>query len=208
MDLKRRNFIKLSGAASVASCIPSIGKSTQLPPSTNRRPENVLGPIDGYGPHTGSLVSMMIWMRDLVMSGVQGISIYDLDYIHDEDSNSIGGMLLHLAAVDRWYQVNSFGSENACHPQSMKLDWSIPMNLGARGRNLIKKNPLSFYEDILSEVREHTFAEFGRRDDEWMLAVDESFGWGPTNNLCKWFHVCEHESNHNGQIKYIKKRIV
>jgi hypothetical protein len=24
--------------------------------------------------------------------------------------------------------------------------------------------------------------------------------WGPTNNLCKWFHVCEHESHHLGQI--------
>lgn len=30
---------------------------------------------------------------------------------------------------------------------------------------------------------------------------------GPTNNYCKWFHVCEHESNHNGQIKFLKSRL-
>ena len=39
------------------------------------------------------------------------------------------------------------------------------------------------------------------------MTVDKEWGWGPTNNYCKWFHVCEHESNHNGQIKFLKKRI-
>ena len=49
--------------------------------------------------------------------------------------------------------------------------------------------------------------EFARLGDEWLMTVDEDFFWGPTNNYCKWFHVCEHESNHNGQIKYIVKRL-
>ena len=40
-----------------------------------------------------------------------------------------------------------------------------------------------------------------------LMAVDKDWGWGPTNNYCKWFHVCEHESNHNGQIKFFRKRI-
>ena len=39
------------------------------------------------------------------------------------------------------------------------------------------------------------------------MTVDKEWGWGPTNNYCKWFHVCEHESNHNGQIKFLKTRL-
>ena len=39
------------------------------------------------------------------------------------------------------------------------------------------------------------------------MAIDKTWPWGPTNNYCKWFHVCEHESNHNGQIKWIKSRL-
>jgi hypothetical protein len=27
------------------------------------------------------------------------------------------------------------------------------------------------------------------------------------NNYGKWFHVAEHESNHNGQIKFLKSRV-
>jgi hypothetical protein len=33
------------------------------------------------------------------------------------------------------------------------------------------------------------------------------FGGMPTNDYRKWFHVCEHESNHNGQIKWLAKRL-
>ena len=56
-------------------------------------------------------------------------------------------------------------------------------------------------------VREHSLAEFRKRDDAWLMAVDEKWGWGPTNNYCKWFHVCEHESHHAGQIDLLLKRL-
>ena len=50
-------------------------------------------------------------------------------------------------------------------------------------------------------------AEFRKRNDNWLMTIDEAWPWGPTNNFCKWFHVCEHESNHNGQIKLLAKRL-
>ena len=51
-------------------------------------------------------------------------------------------------------------------------------------------------------------AEFKKRDDKWFAEVDPSFfGRKPTNNYCKWFHVCEHEANHRGQITLVKKRL-
>ena len=66
---------------------------------------------------------------------------------------------------------------------------------------------LGHYVNILKEVRDTTIAEFKKSDDTWLMTVDETWPWGPTNNYCKWFHVCEHESNHNGQMKWIKSRI-
>ena len=65
-----------------------------------------------------------------------------------------------------------------------------------------------YYLDKLKEVREHTLTELAKRDDAWLMQVDPDRVRGePTNNYCKWFHVCEHESNHNGQIKWIKGRL-
>jgi hypothetical protein len=81
------------------------------------------------------------------------------------------------------------------------------MKLGEEGRKQIKGNNLDYYLSTLSEVRENTLKEFKKRDDKWLMKVDKEWGWGPTNNYCKWFHVCEHESNHNGQIKWIKSRL-
>lgn len=31
-----------------------------------------------------------------------------LDYLHDDKSNTIGSMLLHLAATERSYQIHTF----------------------------------------------------------------------------------------------------
>ena len=74
-------------------------------------------------------------------------------------------------------------------------------------RKEIKGKPYDYYLEEMTKVRDFTLAEFANRDDEWLMTVDTKFPWGPTNNYCKWFHVCEHESNHNGQFKFIRSRI-
>ena len=70
----------------------------------------------------------------------------------------------------------------------------------------IKGNEVEFYIKKLNEVRSVTESEFAKRDDEWIMKAEPFFGGESTNNYCKWFHVCEHESNHRGQIKFISKR--
>ena len=81
------------------------------------------------------------------------------------------------------------------------------MSLGEEGRKQIKGNNLDYYLSILQEVREKTLSEFKKRDDKWFAEIDPAFfGNKPTNNFCKWFHVCEHEANHRGQITVIRKR--
>jgi len=80
------------------------------------------------------------------------------------------------------------------------------MNLGDMGRKTIKGNDRDYYLHILQETRTKSLAEFSKRDDAWLMAVDKDWPWGPTNNLCKWFHVCEHEAHHTGQIAFLRKR--
>ena len=207
--IDRRDFMR--SAAVIASgtiglsIIPNTITATELKIDDR---VNVIGPRDGFSPHVGTLLSMMTWMRGIILMPVRGMTVEQLDYIHDANSNSIGAMLLHLAATERLYQLHSFeGKEWEEWSEQDKSRFAVAMNLGDEARKTIKGNNLNFYLSALEEVRENTIKEFKKRDDEWLFKVDENFPWGPTNNYCKWFHVCEHESNHNGQFKYIKSRI-
>ncbi|MCO4822651.1 MAG: hypothetical protein KC469_11320 [Flavobacteriaceae bacterium] len=56
----------------------------------------------------GTLVYMMKWMRMVILNPVKGISVSDLDYVVDENANSIGVMLINLAATERFYQRHTF----------------------------------------------------------------------------------------------------
>lgn len=170
--------------------------------------ENVIGPREGFSPQVGTLLSMMTWMRTTILYPVKDMTIKELDYEHDDKSNTIGAMLLHLAATERFYQIHTFEGKKWGDWSPADTDrFGVAMELGDNGRKKIKGNNLDFYLNILNEVRENTIKEFRKRDDKWLMAIDKDWFWGPTNNYCKWFHVCEHESNHNGQIKWIKSRL-
>jgi hypothetical protein len=203
----RRNFIATSITTLAGfSIIPQIGFGQQTTADDNI---HIIGPKPGYSPQIGTLVSMMTWMRTTVLMSVTKLNQQELDFLFDAHSNTIGAMLMHLAATETFYQTNTF-SEG--FPQDYtaedKKKWDIPMNLGEPARKSIKGHDLKYYMDMLTEVREKTLAEFRKRDDAWLMKVDPKFFDNkPTNNYCKWFHVCEHESNHNGQIKWIAKRL-
>ena len=81
------------------------------------------------------------------------------------------------------------------------------MNLGDAGRKMIKDHERDYYLNLLQETRTKSLAEFSKRDDAWLMAVDKDWPWGPTNNYCKWFHVREDEAHHTGQIAFLRKRL-
>ena len=207
--MNRRKFIAASTAtALLANTGHASGPINTSMISTSQMAGNIVGPIEGYSTHVGTLVSMMNWMRDVVTDQVRGMTTQELDYVHDEDSNTIGAMLWHLAGTERFYQGNTLnGKMWDGLSKSDSVKWSAASNLGYQGRSQIKGYDLSFYLELLENVRNFTLEEFRKLDDNWIMEVDHNFWNGGTNNYCKWFHVVEHESNHNGQIKYIKKRI-
>lgn len=204
----RRNFLKSTAMISAGvTGLTLLGASnTASQPLISDDNVNIIGPKAGFSPHIGTLVSMMTWMRGAILYPVEGMSQGHLDYLHDANSNTIGAMLLHLAATERYYQLNTFEGKKGWEGIDKK-QFEVAMNLGEEARKTLKGKNIDYYLGILREVREKTLAEFRKRDDQWLLSVDTDWGWGPTNNYCKWFHVCEHESNHNGQIKWIKGRL-
>ncbi|MFD2565408.1 DinB family protein [Aquimarina rubra] len=205
----RRKFIKGSAMLTAGIATTPFMSFTNEPQIADTSDSIYLvGPQKGYSPQVGTLLSTMTLMRTWVIGTVKDLSIEQLDFQIDEQSNSIGAMLLHLAATERYYQLNTFDEITwGQWSDDIKNEWDVPMGLGKKGREVIKGNPISYYLDKLEKVREVTKKEFAKRDDDWIMKSEPFFGNQPTNNYAKWFHVCEHESNHRGQIKFIIKRL-
>lgn len=206
--LGRRSFLrdtfKTTIGASSLSMLPFATFAAPALPDDNL---HIIGPKQGYTPQIGTLVSMMNWMRETMLLSVIGMQQAELDFLFDEKANTIGAMLLHLAATESFYQANTFEGRTD-YNGAEKKKWEAAMTLGDIGRRTIKGNDLDYYLNILKETREKTLTEFRKRDDKWLTKIDAHFfDDKPTNNYCKWFHVCEHESNHNGQIKWLKSRL-
>ena len=203
----RRAFLGGAAAAMAAGFTASPGTAAAVTDATGL---SVLGPRPGYSPMIGVFVSQLTWMRDGngVLRATQGLSQADLDVLFDANANSIGALMLHLAATEVYYGMHTFqGMKWDSWPDEVKKKWDPAMDLGDAGRKTIKGHDRDYYVGILNEVREKTLAEFRKKDDAWLLAVDKDWPWGPTNSLCKWFHVCEHEAHHTGQIAMLRKRL-
>jgi uncharacterized damage-inducible protein DinB len=201
--LNRRNFLIGTAGLTVGLCTLGVF------PGSAGAAENawIIGPQPGFTPEIGTLTSMLAFTRAQVERNVKGLSQQDLDYLLDSNANTIGALLLHLAATETYYQLNTFdGRKWDSWPDEVKKKWDIPMNLGEQARKSIKGNSLDYYLDALHQVRQKSLSEFRRRDDKWLatLVTDGDFS---ANNYAKWFHVAEHESNHDGQIKFLKRRV-
>ena len=199
----RRSFIKLGAA--LAAGISSLSLASEPVAAQDGDKPYIIGPQPGYSPEIGTMVSMLAFTRMQVLHNVKGLSQADLDFLLDAKANTIGALLNHLAATETYYQMNTFDSiEWDKWPEAAKKIWDVPMNLGEPARKTIKGHSLDYYVNLLNQTREKTLAQFRKRDDKWLA--------GPAkpdfmNNYGKWFHVAEHESNHDGQIKFLKSRV-
>jgi hypothetical protein len=199
----RRNFLK--GGVGLAFGLSTLA----LLPGSAAAAEHawIVGPQPGFTPEIGTLTSMLAFTREQVVHNVKDLSQQDLDFLLDAKANTIGALLLHLAATETYYQMNTFGEMKwDSWSDETKKKWDIPMNLGEPARKAIRGNSLDYYLDVLHQTREKSLAEFRKRDDKWLATVvtDGDFS---ANNYAKWFHVAEHESNHDGQIKFLKNRL-
>ena len=114
----RRTFLGASAATITAGICASL--TTPRPAqAADAEGLDVIGPKPGYSPQVGTLVSMLTWMRDAngVLSATKGLTQADLDVLFDQNANTIGALMLHLAATETYYGMHTF--------QGMKWDsWS------------------------------------------------------------------------------------
>ena len=203
--LNRRNFVKSS--ALISSGLMGFGLSAVSKPSTLENSVYMIGPMEGYSPQIGTIVSMLNYNRHTILSMVKKMSMKELDHLHDEHANTIGALLLHLGATEKFYQINTFEGRQDYNEEEKKA-WGSAMELGDEGRKNIKGKEVQYYIDAITAVREKTLSELKNKDDKWLLAVDPEWSKErPLNTYWKWFHVCEHEANHRGQIAWLRSRL-
>ena len=169
-------------------------------------PERLLliSDIPGYTPQISRLICMMNYARQVTLRSVKDLTIKELDYLHDKKSNSIGALLLHLAATDFYYQKFSFDERNLTEREFKK--WKSGLELGELARKEIKGKDLKYYLNILNRVRNRTYKLLKSKDDEW-LEREISYGKINSNYYYAWYHVMEDEINHRGQISWLRKRL-
>jgi uncharacterized damage-inducible protein DinB len=202
----RRAFIKATALATTGvSALALTGFNSD--PSLKEESLLVIGPKEGYSPHIGTLVSMLNYNRHTIINQVKFMTQPELDYLHDEKANTIGALLMHLGATEKFYQINTFEGRQEYNEAEKKI-WGAAMSLGDEGRAQIKGKEIGYYLDLIKEVRTTTLEELKKKDAQGLLAVDPAWSREQSvNTYWKWFHVCEHESNHRGQISWLKSRL-
>jgi len=164
--------------------------------------QNYIGPLEDYSPQIGTLVTMLNNLKNRVEFAVGSLSQAELDYLFDEEANSIGALLAHLTATEKLYQIITFEGREPTEEEMKGL--SDAMELGELGRAHIKGKDAAYYLDAYTEARKETLRLFKEKDDTWLASDPDGSG---TSNHFSWFHVMEHQSSHLGQVLLLKKRI-
>jgi len=163
--------------------------------------QTIIEPPKGYSTEIGNMVSMLEDLKARVTRSVSELTVEETDFLLDDQANSVGAMILHLAATEKLYQVYTF--EHRELNAKEKAKWDIPQNLGNAAREQIRDKPIAYYLDIWNEVRSETLRLLKTKDDQWfnskILKTD-------MNNHWAWYQVMEHQANHMGQIRFILKR--
>jgi uncharacterized damage-inducible protein DinB len=164
----------------------------------------LLGTDAGMSPAVSGLIGMLRYARTTTVHAVSGLTMAQLDHRHDGESNSIAMLLAHIAAVEAWYQAASFDGRDWTAAEAKR--WNIAADLGPAAAKVIRARALESYLDDLASVRSRTERELEARGEDWLLEPREVRGT-EMNGYWMWFHVCEDEINHRGQIRWLRKRL-
>ena len=160
--------------------------------------------IIGAEPIAG-LIDMLRHARRTTIKAISGLTPAQLDHQHDPESNSIGALLTHIAAVEVWYQVNTFECRDWTAEDDVLCGGAVELRPSLC--ETIREQPLEFYLDSMATIRARTERELRMRDEEWLLRVEPFGDDCDASNYWKWFHVCEDEINHRGQMRWLRKRL-
>jgi hypothetical protein len=157
--------------------------------STNAFAQSEIEVPKGYSNDIGQMISMLDNLKARVERNVANLNQQGTDFLLDENANSPGAIIYHLAATEAYYQVYTFEGRSFNKEEAKK--WDTALNLGEKARNEFKDKPISFYMDLYDEVRKKTKVLLKTKDDDWFKEMN-----GNMSNHWAWFHVMEHQANH------------
>ncbi|MDM9632120.1 DUF664 domain-containing protein [Robiginitalea aurantiaca] len=163
--------------------------------------QNELRPEAGYTPQIGTMVAMLEDLKGRIEEMTRDLTQAETDYLFDADANSIGALIMHLAANEAYYQVQTL--EGRAWTDEEAAFWMIAGEMNEKTREQLKGKPIEYYLELWNEVRIKTLEGLRAKDDAWFDAnIEEGI-----NNHYVWYHVMEHSANHMGQIALVKNRL-
>lgn len=160
---------------------------------------------EGFTEKIGVLVSMLEVTRQVTVGELSALSARNLDMPVDDRGNTIGALLMHIAAIEYVHQVITFEKRDLNSEELAK--WEVAFQLGEKAREQIKNKPLDFYTGELNKIRGKTLDFFKSKTDDWLYEEDR---WGDEiriNNYFLWYHVMEDEISHRGQIRMMLRML-
>lgn len=177
---------------------------------TTANPEIITcDPVEGYTPQIGRYVAQLTETREDLKRQLTNLSQSQFDWHPDEQTESIGTMLLHLDAVEwSWIHEDILGMPSDAYPG----EWSeaMPIRVGAAQ---VQGRPLQSYIEKLDATRERTLAVLrGFTDADLTRLVGEAEpqpGIEPRSCLytIDWviWHILQHEAAHLGQVELLRR---
>ncbi len=167
------------------------------------------GPVAGYSPQIGRYVAQLTEVRADLLHELDGLAPAQLDWHPDDQTESIGTLLLHLDGVEwSWIHQDIFGALDDAYPGSWAEAMPIRMNVAQ-----VAGRPLAAYLDQLAATRARTLAVLGGFTDADLVRLvgeaEPSPGQEPRSTLytIDWiiWHIIEHEATHVGQVELLRR---
>jgi len=144
-------------------------------------------------------------VRRRTLKYVEGLTTEALSWHSQEDIESIGTLLLHIAAVERSW----IGEDIMRRPMGDEWKIAFPIRFGMPQ---ITGGSLAFFREKLEEVRTQTREDLATLSDvdlgRPITLLDSGESGEPEHRFSiEWilYHVMEHEAHHKGQIAVMRR---
>lgn len=157
--------------------------------------------VEGYSPNIGIMVYMLEDLKDRITEQVKDLNQTQVDFMYDDNANSIGALIMHLVSTESYYQVATLEGRDWTEDERTKFGVAGVINKDVK--QMLKGMPITHYLQLWDDVRIKTLNALKTKDDAWFASnIDDGI-----NNHYVWYHVMEHSANHMGQIATIKNRL-
>lgn len=175
--------------------------------ATSKRGVNC-DPPPGFSPGIGRYLAQLTEIRGDLLKEVHGLTAEQLSWYPNENVESIGTQLLHVAAIE-W----SWVFEEIFRRSSDDYDgWeeALPIRIG---RPQVREQPLAYFTDRLARVRTETTEALRQlTDDDLPRLVSDASPPpeevdDPERFSIDWvlFHLVHHEARHVGQVELLRR---